>query len=459
MRGLGQSLYDSTWVKLVLSHVGSWLIARCNTNPCKLELSYSSKRFVSLAKIRAEAWWFQLSQVSPFSWRLLVDCWIGAIGIRHRQGHKNPTLEIRPPRFKKKLWFGTYKQPRDVLRARDAALYYMGFPNDLVFPDSQARFSKLHLGIQFGDLDPECTSIVNVEGKPLKKHTYFAKEVKRVIKIVLAGKDKSSPELPPPQQQQPPQTPDSCNTWDSHPLSEAIDPHVCLIDPSSIRPIYTTSPSEWQFTDTICDSSPTFSNDLASSSLPHYSSPNSLPIASPPQDASSSIDGTYGLVQSDLRHYQLITPNSHCNITSAVTSEAVFPNDNIPIDWALQDFLYPNFDSVFLNPNFGFAFLPDSDLPCDFGGGLIGPMLGDHCDMSDEGWRYNYSYPLWTSYFLHHHDQRSTRKAVTAATGALYLQGLITCNVSWILRPCSRGSSFTWYTLPILAGAHWTCQG
>jgi hypothetical protein len=268
----------------------------------------------------------------------------------------------------------------------------MGFLDDLSFPDSQARFSKLHLGIQFGDLDPECTSIVNVGGKNVKKHTYFAKEVKRVIKIVLSGKDKSSPELL-PQQQQPPQTPDSCNTWGSHPLSEAIDPDVCLIDPSSIRPIYTTSPSEWQLTDTICDSSPTFSEDLASSSRPHYSSPNSLPIASLSQDASSSIDGTYGLVQNDLCHYQSITPNSHCNITSTVTSEAVFPNDNISVDWALQEIFYPNFDSW--NPNFGITFLPDSDVPCDFGGGgLIGPMLGDHCEMSDEGWRYNYLYPL-----------------------------------------------------------------
>lgn len=308
-------------------------------------------------------------------------------GIRHRQGHKNPTLEIRPPRFKKKLWFGTYKQPGDVLIARDAALYYMGFLNDLKFPDSQARFSKLHLGIQFGDLDPECTAVVNVGGKNVKKHTYFAKEVKRVVRIVLSEKDKSSPELLLPQQQQPPQTPDSSSTWGSHPLSEAIDPDVCLIDPSSIRPIYTTSPSpQWQLTDTICDSSPTFSEDMASSSLPHNSSHNSLPIASPTQDVSSSVDGIYGLVQ-------LITPNSHCNITSAVTSEAVFPNDNTPVDWALQEIYHPNFDSLFLNPNFGIPFLPDSDVPCDFGGGgLIGPMLGDHCDMSDEEWRYTQSY-------------------------------------------------------------------
>ena len=352
----------------------------------------------------------------------LVNCWIGAIGIRHRQGHKNPTLEIRPPRFKKKLWFGTYKQPRDVLRARDAALFYMGFLNDLVFPDSQARFSKLNLGIQFGDLDPECTSIVNIGGKNVKKHTYFAKEVKRVIRIVLSGKDKSSPELLPQQQQpQPPQTPDSCNTWGSHPLSEEIDPDVCLIDPSSIRPIYTPSPSEWQLTDTICDSSPTFSEDLASSSLPHNSPPNSLLIASPTQDVSSSIAGTYGLVQNDLCHYQF-TPLSHCNITSAVTSESVFPNDGIPVDWALQEIYNPNFDSWFLNPNFGITFLPDSDMPCDFGGGgLIGPMLGDHCDMGDEEWRYaqSYLFPLWTSYFLHYHEQRSTCKAVTAAIGAL----------------------------------------
>jgi hypothetical protein len=101
---------------------------------------------------------------------------------------------------------------------------------------------------------------------------------------------------------------------------------------------------------------------------------------------SSSVDGIYGLVQ-------LITPNSHCNITSAVTSEAVFPNDNTPVDWALQEIYHPNFDSLFLNPNFGIPFLPDSDVPCDFGGGgLIGPMLGDHCDMSDEEWRYTQSY-------------------------------------------------------------------
>lgn len=311
---------------------------------------------------------------------------IGTTGIRHRQGHKNPTLEIRPPRFKKKLWFGTYKHAGDVLRARDAALYYMGFPNDLFFDDSKERFSKLHLGIQFRELDTECTSIVNVGGKTVKKHTYFAKEVKRVIKMVLLGKDKS-PELLAHQQ---PQTPDSFETWGSHPLSEAIDPDVCLVDPSSIRPINMTPSSELQFTDTICDSGPTFSEDLA---LPHDSSPNSLPTASPTQDASSFISGACDVVQNDLFHYQLIAPNSHCNITSAVTSEAVFPSDNNPVDWALQEFVYPNFDSA-LNPNFGMTFLPDSDVPYDFGGGLIGPILGDHCEMSEEGWRYNYFYSL-----------------------------------------------------------------
>lgn len=57
---------------------------------------------------------------------------------------------------------------------------------------------------------------------------------------------------------------------------------------------------------------------------------------------------------------------------------------------------------------------------------------------------------------LHHHDRWSTCQAVNAAIGALSSGFHIMQKVSSTLLPCSRGSSFTWYTLPILAGGHWT---
>lgn len=111
---------------------------------------------------------------------------------RLRSGFKNFTLEVRPTKFKKKLWFGTYTAD-ELSRAKDAVNYYMGYNLKYTHPDSPLIFeSKPLKGIKFEDLQPSCDDCITLDdGKQELGYKYFARQVKEVIHSVT-GKQKKS---------------------------------------------------------------------------------------------------------------------------------------------------------------------------------------------------------------------------------------------------------------------------
>jgi len=111
------------------------------------------------------------------------------IAPRQRRNFKKLTIEIRPPKFKKKLWFGTY-EPEDVDRAEDAINFYMGYNNPYKFPDSPLIFAQHKLGIEYRELQPSCEQFIKVGGKKIRKSAFFARSVKEVIQRVTGKKKK-----------------------------------------------------------------------------------------------------------------------------------------------------------------------------------------------------------------------------------------------------------------------------
>lgn len=111
---------------------------------------------------------------------------------RLRPGFKKFTLELRPTKFKKKLWFGTYTAT-ELSRAQDAVNYYMGCNEKYKHPDSPLLFeSKPLKGIKFEDLQPSCDDyIILSDGTQELKYKYFARQVKDVIHSIT-GKQKKS---------------------------------------------------------------------------------------------------------------------------------------------------------------------------------------------------------------------------------------------------------------------------
>jgi hypothetical protein len=115
------------------------------------------------------------------------------IAPRKRRGFSKLTIEIRPPKFKKKLWFGTW-QEEEIDRARDAINYYMGSNEPYVLADSPLIFAQRPLGIEYRDLKPACEEFVEVGQRRVRASVYFARRVKEVIKSVTrGGKKKAQP--------------------------------------------------------------------------------------------------------------------------------------------------------------------------------------------------------------------------------------------------------------------------
>nr|PNR44144.1 hypothetical protein PHYPA_016528 [Physcomitrium patens] len=108
---------------------------------------------------------------------------------RMRPGFTKHTIEVRPPGFKKKLWFGTYEE-RELDRAIDAINFYMENEEPYKFPDSPQIFSSIPLDIRYKDLLPSCEEFVFVGEKRVRKSAQFAKLVKAAINRVT-GKQKA----------------------------------------------------------------------------------------------------------------------------------------------------------------------------------------------------------------------------------------------------------------------------
>jgi len=121
---------------------------------------------------------------------------------RRRAGFKKLTLEIRPPSFKKKLWFGTY-EPEEVERAKDAINYYMGNNLPYHYSDSPLIFAEIPLkGIPFKDLQPSCEQFIHVGNAKMRASAFFARQVKEAIHSVT-GRRKKSVSLGPPRETSP----------------------------------------------------------------------------------------------------------------------------------------------------------------------------------------------------------------------------------------------------------------
>lgn len=109
------------------------------------------------------------------------------IAPRRRVGFKKLTIEIRPPKFKRKLWFGTY-EPEDVDRAKDAINYYMGSNLPYHFSDSPSIFAQHRLSIEYRELHPSCEQFRQVGEKWMRETAVFARQVKEVIQKVTGKK-------------------------------------------------------------------------------------------------------------------------------------------------------------------------------------------------------------------------------------------------------------------------------
>ncbi|XP_024369434.1 uncharacterized protein [Physcomitrium patens] len=100
-------------------------------------------------------------------------------GVRYRENLRKFVVEYRPPRFKWKLWMGTYLTIDEGRRACDCARYYAGHDKGgFYFKDSPALFQEL------GPLNRPFT-LVNKDFKDKAFNMELKKRAKLVIKKVL----------------------------------------------------------------------------------------------------------------------------------------------------------------------------------------------------------------------------------------------------------------------------------
>jgi hypothetical protein len=76
-------------------------------------------------------------------------------GVRVRPGVKGFLVEIRPKRWKKTIWLGTYPTSPEAARAYDAGIFYTGKSIPYNFQESKDSFSPLPEHLSLDDSDPE----------------------------------------------------------------------------------------------------------------------------------------------------------------------------------------------------------------------------------------------------------------------------------------------------------------
>lgn len=103
------------------------------------------------------------------------------IAFRKARGY---TVEIRPPKFKKKIWMGTYKRETHARIARDMLTYCTEShptPQDFNFEYSPKVFDHLtKLDTPFESLHPSCTG---------DAHKKFGQELKKNVKEYIKYND------------------------------------------------------------------------------------------------------------------------------------------------------------------------------------------------------------------------------------------------------------------------------
>lgn len=88
-------------------------------------------------------------------------------GVRVRPGVKGFLVEIRPKRWKKTIWLGTYPTSPEAARAYDAGIFYTGKSIPYNFQESKNSFSPLPEHLSLDDSDPEIMDQITffVKGK------------------------------------------------------------------------------------------------------------------------------------------------------------------------------------------------------------------------------------------------------------------------------------------------------
>lgn len=73
---------------------------------------------------------------------------VGFKGVRQRKNVRGYLVEIRPPKWKKTIWLGTYNSDREAAGAYDAGIFYTNKKKQYNFPHLAGSFQDLPAGLQ-----------------------------------------------------------------------------------------------------------------------------------------------------------------------------------------------------------------------------------------------------------------------------------------------------------------------
>jgi hypothetical protein len=105
-------------------------------------------------------------------------------GVRIRPGVKGYLVEIRPRRWKRTIWLGTYTTSPEAARAYDAGIFYTGKSIPFNFQDSADSFPPLPKHLSLEDFDPVVMNEIKV----------FVKE--KALEAAMREKVTTTQELP-----------------------------------------------------------------------------------------------------------------------------------------------------------------------------------------------------------------------------------------------------------------------
>jgi hypothetical protein len=151
--------------------------------------------------------------------------------VRQRKGVRGYLVEIRPPKWKKTIWLGTYNSDREAAGAYDAGIFYTNKKTKYNFPSLEPTFPPLpqQLRLDNPDDNEEIKLFVQKE----------ARDAARKIKdLPLAA-------TPSPAQPAPTRSQTSNNTTDNPATSTITDP--CNILGSSATSSCDDSASDQEF--------------------------------------------------------------------------------------------------------------------------------------------------------------------------------------------------------------------
>jgi hypothetical protein len=77
----------------------------------------------------------------------------GFKGVRQRKGVRGYLVEIRPPKWKRTIWLGTYSTDREAAGAYDAGIFYTHKKTRYNFPDLQGTFPPLPSQLRLDNAD------------------------------------------------------------------------------------------------------------------------------------------------------------------------------------------------------------------------------------------------------------------------------------------------------------------